>query len=293
VFVRRRCSSRTVALLAVGLILTPGLASGASLDKRELEARRDFAEARYEEALHLFAELFAQVGDVIYLRNIARCYQKMRRPTEAIATFHDYLAKAKVSEKERREIESFIREMEDLEKDLAGDARNRGGGPDARTPHPADTPPKANNAPGTDSQVVPISSTPPKSPSAGATTAAMSPTGSPGLSLVAATPESQPRRLQWAGIATGAAGAVLVAVGLGFSLSTLSAERFVQHDYSPSRDAEGRRNETLQWIGYLTGGAALATGTALFMVGRTAPRSDGPKVQAAVGPQGLRLGMRF
>jgi hypothetical protein len=290
VFGRRRCSSRTVVLLAAGLIVTPRFADAASLDKRELEARRDFAEAHYEEALHLFAELFAQTGDLIYLRNIARCYQKMRRPTEAIATFHDYLAKAKVSEKERREIDSFIREMEELERELAGAARNRGGGPDTRTPpHPVDTPPNANETPGAFTGVVPAA--PPSSPPA---VAAMSPAVPAGPSLVVATPESPSRRLQWAGIASGTAGVVMLAVGLGFGLATRSTERFVEHDYSPARDAEGRRDETLQWIGYLAGGAALATGATLFLVGRrTAPRSGDPKVQATVGPQGFRLGMRF
>src|SRR5262245_9894733 len=102
-----------IALLTISLcgslVLFSARAEAApvAIDEREVVARRDFAEGRYPQAIHLFAELYAQSADPIHLRNIARCYQKMQRPDQAIANFHDYLAKAAVGAEERREIESY------------------------------------------------------------------------------------------------------------------------------------------------------------------------------------------
>ena len=72
-----------------------GTAQAAPVSARELRARQDFAAGRYEEAVEIFAELYAKTADPIFLRNIARCYQKQNRADEAIANFREYLTKAK------------------------------------------------------------------------------------------------------------------------------------------------------------------------------------------------------
>jgi hypothetical protein len=73
-------SPRTRAGLAlvVGILMAifATRAMGAP-DPRELKAREDFAGGRYQEALDLFARLYAESLHPNYLRNIGRCYQNL------------------------------------------------------------------------------------------------------------------------------------------------------------------------------------------------------------------------
>src|SRR5882724_440352 len=95
---------------AVLLVAASAAAHAAGpLDKREVEARADFAAGRYQKAVDTFAQLFADTADPVYLRNIGRCYQKMKRPHEAIDSFQEYLHKAKnLTKNERKEIDGYI-----------------------------------------------------------------------------------------------------------------------------------------------------------------------------------------
>ena len=62
-------------------------------DQRELKAREAFAAQRYQDALDLFAKLYAETLHPIYLRNIGRCYQKLGQPVKAIDAFQEYLVR--------------------------------------------------------------------------------------------------------------------------------------------------------------------------------------------------------
>jgi hypothetical protein len=93
------------------------LRAQAASDTREIKAREDFAAGRFQEALDIFARLYAESLHPIYLRNIGRCYQGLQNPDRAIATFRDYLRKAKaITPDEKKEIVGFINEMEDLKR---------------------------------------------------------------------------------------------------------------------------------------------------------------------------------
>jgi hypothetical protein len=86
----------------------------------ELKAREAFAAGRYDEALDLFAKLYAQTLHPVYLRNIGRCHQKLRQPEQAIDKFNEYLAKEKkISPDERKEIDGYIKDMEALREEQA------------------------------------------------------------------------------------------------------------------------------------------------------------------------------
>jgi tetratricopeptide (TPR) repeat protein len=87
----------------------------AADDRRELEGRALFAKGEYSQALDVFARLFAEKGDPVYLRNIGRCYQKLRQPEKAIDSFREYLRRSRVKPREREEIDGFIREMQELQ----------------------------------------------------------------------------------------------------------------------------------------------------------------------------------
>jgi hypothetical protein len=86
----------------------------------ELKAREAFAAGRYDDALNLFAKLYAETLHPVYLRNIGRCHQKLRQPDQAIDKFNEYLAKEKkISPEERKEIDGYIKDMEALREEQA------------------------------------------------------------------------------------------------------------------------------------------------------------------------------
>jgi tetratricopeptide (TPR) repeat protein len=114
----RSSSVKRAAAVVVMVALGMGaVRAQAASDTREIKAREDFAAGRFQEALDIFARLYAETLHPIYLRNIGRCYQNLGNPDRAIATFRDYLRKAKgLSSDEQKEIEGYIKEMEDLKR---------------------------------------------------------------------------------------------------------------------------------------------------------------------------------
>ena len=120
-----RCVPRRRWLAAVAaLALALGAArADAAGDQRELKAREDFAAGRYQQALDVFAKLYAETLHPTYLRNIGRCYQNLGDADHAITSFREYLRKHKtITPDERAEVEGFIAEMEELQKKKAAGA---------------------------------------------------------------------------------------------------------------------------------------------------------------------------
>lgn len=109
-------TARTLSLcaaLAVALLAGPARAD----DPREVEGRAMFAKGEYGKALDLYATLFAETNDPLFLRNIGRCYQKMRVPDKAIEAFREYVRRSpKLKASEQAEIDGFIKEMEELQR---------------------------------------------------------------------------------------------------------------------------------------------------------------------------------
>jgi len=103
--------------VALTIAMTGAGAAEAAPNRRELQARQEFAAGRYAAALEMFAQLYAETLHPTYLRNIGRCHQELGDPDKAIASFRQYLAKAKdVKPSERQEVEGFIRDMEELKR---------------------------------------------------------------------------------------------------------------------------------------------------------------------------------
>ncbi|MEA2697049.1 MAG: hypothetical protein QOI66_1320, partial [Myxococcales bacterium] len=65
-------------------------------------------------------------------------------------------------------------------------------------------------------------------------------------------------------------GAAFIAVGIAYGLAARSAADAVSQQYSATTESDGKRDVTLQWIGYGVGGAALVTGALLYWHGMTA-----------------------
>jgi hypothetical protein len=151
---------------ALGGMLLPAAPTEAAhkrTDKREIEARQAFAAGEYQKALDLYAELYADKVHPTYLRNIGRCYQNLRQPEKAINAFRDYLRQAKrLTAAERDEVEGYISEMEELQRQQDAAASSAEAPP---TPPPAvpTAPPVAPDGhAGTD--VVQVNPPPPAAP---------------------------------------------------------------------------------------------------------------------------------
>ena len=135
---------RRGALLGLIIVAVLGVSGVARADKAadkatEKKAVENFAAGRYDESLELFAKLYAETLNPVYLRNIGRCQQKLRHPDKAIDAFKDYLAKGKkISADERAEINGYIKEMEALRDEQA--KQQQAAAPPA-TPPPATAPP--------------------------------------------------------------------------------------------------------------------------------------------------------
>jgi hypothetical protein len=179
----RMCVSKALGLtvvLAAVLAIDLGatrVATAATEKETELNARQAFAAARYDEAIELFARLYAETLNPIYLRNIGRCHQKKREPDKAIDAFQDYLVKGKsITSAERKEIQGYIKDMERLREDQAKERQAQKEKDTGFLPAPPANPPPTNPvtlgppAPTTTINVVPTSpgyTAPPPDPAAG------------------------------------------------------------------------------------------------------------------------------
>jgi tetratricopeptide (TPR) repeat protein len=110
-----------------------------AVQNREMRAREAFAAGHYQEALDSFVTLYAETLHPNYLRNIGRCYQNLQNPDKAISSFREYLRKAKnLPADEKREIRSYIAEMEALKKEQEGANKPERPSPAPEPPPPAE-----------------------------------------------------------------------------------------------------------------------------------------------------------
>lgn len=136
----------------------------AAPSRREIQARQEFAAGRYANALELFAALYAQTLHPTYLRNIGRCHQELGDPDKAIASFRQYLAKARdLKAAERQEVEGFIADMEALKRRREEAARPEVTAPPpppvtlaARNPDPAPPPAMVSGRPEPEPESPPV-----------------------------------------------------------------------------------------------------------------------------------------
>jgi hypothetical protein len=122
-----------LSLITVGIVPTPVYAAKEKQEKkekkekkdpREMQAREAFAAGSYKEALDIYTKLYAEKLHPTYLRNIGRCYQNLHESDRAISSFREYLRKAKdMPADERAEVEGYIKEMEDQQRQNAEAAK--------------------------------------------------------------------------------------------------------------------------------------------------------------------------
>ena len=94
----------------------------ADKERREKKALTDFSAGKYQEAIDLMAELYADFQEPMYYRNIGRCYQKLGDPDRAIAAFEEFLAKGKDAPPASiAETKELIKQMQELKQKRAAE----------------------------------------------------------------------------------------------------------------------------------------------------------------------------
>jgi hypothetical protein len=200
--------------LVWSLGVTPAAFAAKDTEKQaELKARQAFAASRYDEAIEIFAQLYAETLNPIYVRNIGRCHQKKREPEKAIDAFQDYLAKGKsITPSEKKEIQGYIKDMEQLRDEQAKEREAAA----AKAAAVAATPP---TGPGPGYNTAGVNGQPGPNPNAFTT---LPPSNDPGNPTLVAAPGSRPppeeshpiykRWWFWTAIGVVAAGGVAAAL---------------------------------------------------------------------------------
>ena len=256
------------------------------------QARQLYKEGQYEDAAKLFSSLSTDYPDKLaFTRNLGGCYYHLRRPEPAISNLREYLRLVKnLSPEDRSEVEGWIAEMEKF--------RDHPPSPAARATEPPPTttvPPAALfPSPGlplpavakeskkeSEKESEPASAAVVDSAktTSVASAQAIAPADAPVSVLPAAAPAytgnapTEPvrsgRGLRIAGVACGAAGLAFLGTAVYFYTRAVSLSNKVTTSLAPSADDHqaGKNAETLQWVFYSVGGAALATGSILYYLG--------------------------
>jgi hypothetical protein len=259
-----------------------------STDKREVEARADFAAGRYQQAIDLFAQLYGETMSATYLRNIGRCQQALNQPQAAINSFREYLRQAKgISSSEREEIEGYIKDMEAAlggQKPGAASSTAPPAGASTAPPPAAKSPPPS--APASPSAAASPSTptsppAPPAPPPGGASPwpppASTAATPAPGQPAAPGAPGTEPagtvstsfptthveHPTRTAGIVVSVVGGALLATGVVFGLVARHDASVVSVQYDPDQDASGKRDARIGFAADIVGVAAVVTGIVL------------------------------
>jgi hypothetical protein len=247
-----------MAGLVIGLLLAGGpvLAEDGhrSREQREARARTACAAGRVDEGVEMLARLLTEFRHPNYIFNQARCYQQNGLLEQALTRFQEYLrVAADVSAEERARAERYADEVS-----AQLSARQAQASPPA-VEKPAPEPTPVVEPPPAEVRVV---AAPPPAP-----------------------PPPSPRFRNTA-IVLGVVAVVASAGGVAASLRIQSLQRSVESaapaSVSPGELSDRRRQahafETLQWIGYGVGGAALVGSLVFMMMGH-----DGGDRTAALG----------
>jgi hypothetical protein len=292
----RRLADSVLLTLALSLAFAPaaraagkGAHEDANEEAKVRAARKACLSGNYKKGVEILSDLFVTTEDPVFIYNQGRCFEQSGRCEEAINRFREYLRKAKkTSVDAKADAEKHIADCKVLMKETSsGDAP----GPKPETVTEKVEAPKPE-------QVVLIATKPEPKPELTTplppkpeSTVATSGGPSVGTTQVVTSTAHEPaqtsspgRGLRIAGITCGAVGVASIATGVYFYTRARSYSDKVsnQFDPAPSDDSAGKNAETMQWVFYGIGGAAIATGTVLYILGWK--EADSRRPRASVAP---------
>ena len=285
-----RALTRLSSSIAIGTLLSlaqpvwpagQGHALAAGLTAKDTarakQARQLYKEGKYEDAAKIFSDLSSEHPDMlVFTRNLGACYYYLRRPEPALSNLREYLQRGHdVTADDRGEVERWIAEMEQIRVQPAAPA---GAGLAVVAPPAPVAAPVSTSAEATTPAMSPAANPPAGTPTA--------PVAQADLSSPAATPVSSGSGLRIAGIACGALGLAAIGTGIYFYTRASSLSDKLSSSNSPSASdfKSGKNAETMQWVFYGVGAAALATGSVVYYLGWRAAASGATAVAPLVGP---------
>jgi hypothetical protein len=255
----RRIGPSTLVLLCLQ-VTSFAYAAGSQTKEMERAARKACLSGDYTKGVGILSDLYIDTRDATYIFNQARCFEQNNHCDEAVGRFREYLRKATgLSAEERTDTEKHIADCEALlSRKAVPSPGGESAGADAsrsEAPNPsalASPPPSAPASP-------PPAAVPPALPT-------LAPTA---VTTTAPAPDNPGHGLRLAGITCGAVGVASVATAIYFYTQAKSYSDKVSGQVipNPSDEDAGKRAETMQWVFYGVGGAALAAGTVMYVLG--------------------------
>ncbi len=256
---------------AVYLLVFAQFAQAAERDSRkegsERAARKACLSGDYAKGVEILSDLFLDTKNPTYIYNQARCYEQNNHCAEAVGRFREYLRKApNLKSADRTDVEKHIEECESLMGKSQAPAPQVPvpvAAPVVSAPTPPPPAPAAVPTPPVQVQVVAPIEGPPPAP--------------------AVAPPSQGYGLLIAGICSGLVGLGSVGAGLYYYDR---ARYYSAQVVTPDNQNAGKHAENMQWIFYGLGGATLAAGTVMVILGWPSSEPSTPTTSFApvVGP---------
>jgi hypothetical protein len=293
----RRAGSSIIVVSVLSFLCVSRAWADAS-EANERTARKACLSGDYKKGVEILSDLFINTQNPLHIYNQARCFEQNGHCEEAIHRFREYLRKGRnLGSEDKADVETHIADCQALL------GQNSASPPEPKlepvSPLPPVAPePKAEPIPAPKSMAEPAQPVAVQ-PSveavalqtAPATTSApppsvVVPSASERLVANPATPDPSPGRgLRMAGIACGVVGVGAIGTGVYFyaRARSLSDKVSGQKVHKASDLQAGKDAETMQWVFYGIGGAALGTGVLLYALGWPAAPNGQPGV-AVVGP---------
>ncbi|HJX66990.1 MAG TPA: tetratricopeptide repeat protein [Polyangia bacterium] len=214
--------------LGLSLPIHEGRALAAGLTAKDTakakEARQLYKAGQYEAAANIFLRLSSDYpGMLVLTRNLGACYYYLHRPEPALSNLREYLQREQdITPEDRREVETWIAEMEKLRSQMAATSKTPVvspaapslAGPAAAPPPVPSSAPSAAHLP-IPPVVEPAPASPPSLDDSGKSAVreeALDVRQKPAEQVGAAAPESGSRWWLWTGIGAVVAGGIVTAV---------------------------------------------------------------------------------
>lgn len=267
--------------LLLTLLVAP-YARAAGVEAKERMARKECLSGDYAKGVRILSDLFLDTLDPNYIYNQARCFEQNNRCEEASSRFREYLRKApKITADEKADVEKHIADCQAL----LGlkTAPEKAATEPKREAASATTMPSAPSS-ALPTTVVPVPSTQPAASEASPPRASERSVAANDVDLSGAG--NAGRGLRLAGMACGAVGLASVGTAIYFYTRARSYSDKVSHEVppNPSDQSAGKHAQTMQWVFYSAGAAAIAAGTVLYALGWPSTESGHAGVAPMLGP---------
>ena len=235
----------------------------ASAVAKERAAKKACVTGDVRSGIDILGDLYVETGDATYLFNQGRCYEQNRRLEDAIDRFREYLRKVPdASAKDKSDANAHIEECELLIAKQAGGGATTGRESTSHSPappaQPVITPPPAPAVP-----IEPPVAVVPARPS---------------------EPKSDGRVLRIVGVVTTVVGLCAVGTGVVLAFKEQGLTNEINAKFSQSKESTRASYQTLGYVSYGVGAAAIVGGATLYYLGWRSGKTESSNAGIALLP---------